>query len=115
IGDLSRSFSALLSRLAEHHAYLETMASRLSHELRTPIAVVRSSIENLKLGASPEEARVYLERAEEGLARLTTILTRMGEAARLEQGMAATTREKFDLSPVVASCVAGYRLAFGRR
>ena len=49
IGDLSRSFSAVLERLAEHHAYLEAMAGRLSHELRTPIAVVRSSLENLKL------------------------------------------------------------------
>jgi two-component system sensor histidine kinase ChvG len=115
IGDLSRSFSALLGRLAEHHAYLETMASRLSHELRTPVAVVRSSLENLKLGASPEETRVYLARAEEGLARLSTILTRMSEAARLEQGLATTRRERFDLSAVLAGCVEGHRLAFAGR
>jgi len=49
LGDLSRSFSAMLGKLSQHHAYLESMASRLSHELRTPIAVVRSSLENLKL------------------------------------------------------------------
>ena len=115
IGDLSRSFSALLGRLAEHHAYLETMASRLSHELRTPVAVVRSSLENLKLGVSPEEAHVYVARAEEGLARLTTILTRMSEAARLEQGLATTQRERFDLAAVVAGCVEGYRVAFAGR
>ncbi len=115
IGDLSRSFSALLARLAEHHAYLETMASRLSHELRTPVAVVRSSLENLKLEVSPEEARVYVERAEEGLARLSMILTRMSEAARLEQGLATTQRERFDLAAVVAGCVEGYRVAFAGR
>jgi len=46
-------------------AYLESLASRLSHELRTPIAVVRSSLENLKL--APADARVYIDRAEEGL------------------------------------------------
>ena len=115
IGDLSRSFSALLARLAEHHAYLENMASRLSHELRTPVAVVRSSLENLKLDASPEEARVYLERAEQGLARLSTILTRMSEAARLEQGLATTQRECFDLAAVVAGCIEGYRVAFSGR
>ena len=51
IGDLSRSFSAVLQRLGQHHAYLESMAGRLSHELRTPIAVVRSSLENLKLAS----------------------------------------------------------------
>jgi two-component system, OmpR family, sensor histidine kinase ChvG len=116
IGDLSRSFAAVLERLAEHHSYLETMASRLSHELRTPVAVVRSSIENMKLNPSPAEARVYLERAEQGLARLATILTRMSEARRLEQSLLATDREKFDLIKVTAGCVEGYRSAFpGRR
>jgi dedicated sortase system histidine kinase len=110
IGDLSRSFSAMLGKLSQHHAYLESMASRLSHELRTPIAVVRSSLENLKL--APADARVYIGRAEEGLTRLGTILTRMSEATRLEQGLAAVEREPFDLAAVVAGCVEGYRLAY---
>ncbi|HUL92806.1 MAG TPA: ATP-binding protein [Burkholderiales bacterium] len=110
IGDLSRSFSAMLGKLSQHHAYLESMASRLSHELRTPIAVVRSSLENLKL--APADARVYIERAEEGLKRLGTILTRMSEATRLEQGLASVERETFDLAAVVAGCVEGYRLAY---
>jgi dedicated sortase system histidine kinase len=110
IGDLSRSFSAMLGKLSQHHAYLESMASRLSHELRTPIAVVRSSLENLKL--APADARVYIERAEEGLRRLGTILTRMSEATRLEQGLASVEHESFDLAAVVAGCVEGYRLAY---
>ncbi len=112
IGDLSRSFSAMLARLSQHHAYLESMASRLSHELRTPIAVVRSSLENLELQPLPGEARVYIERAEEGLARLNTILTRMSEATRLEQSLATQERERFDLAAVVAGCVEGYRGAY---
>src|SRR5439155_27255225 len=95
---------------SQHHAYLESMASRLSHELRTPIAVVRSSLENLKL--APADGRVYIERAEEGLKRLGTILTRMSEATRLEQGLASVEREPFDLRPVVSGCVEGYRLAY---
>ncbi|TMH93786.1 MAG: HAMP domain-containing protein [Betaproteobacteria bacterium] len=110
IGDLSRSFSAMLAKLSQHHAYLESLASRLSHELRTPIAVVRSSLENLKL--APADARVYIDRAEEGLKRLGTILTRMSEATRLEQGLASFERERFDLAAVVSGCVEGYRLAY---
>jgi len=113
IGDLSRSFSAMLAKLAQHHAYLESMASRLSHELRTPIAVVRSSLENLRL--APADSRVYIERAEEGLARLATILTRMSEASRLEQGLASLERERYQLAAVVSGCVEGYRLAYPDR
>lgn len=115
IGDLARSFSAVLARLAQHHAYLESLAGRLSHELRTPIAVVRSSLENLKLAPSGEEARTYLARAEEGLARLARILERMSEASRLEQGLSAADRERFDCVPVLSACVEGYRLACAPR
>ncbi|THF58087.1 ATP-binding protein [Pseudothauera rhizosphaerae] len=109
IGDLSRSFSALLERLARHHTYLESMASRLSHELRTPVAVVRSSLENLHAEALPEAARPYMERAETGIARLSKILSRMSEATRLEQALATTESERFDLRALVGECVEGYR------
>ena len=57
IGDLSRSFSAVLEKLSQHHGYLESMAGRLSHELRTPIAVVRSSLENLEAAAAARRRR----------------------------------------------------------
>ena len=114
IGDLSRSFSAVLERLAQHHAYLESMAGRLSHELRTPIAVVRSSLENLKLSPEGAEARRYIERAEEGLARLNRILERMIEASRLEQSLSSVERTRYDLAAVVRGCIEGYRVAYPR-
>ena len=107
IGDLSRSFSTVLERLAQYNAYLENMAGRLSHELRTPIAVVRSSLENLKL-ASAGEAGVYLARANDGLKRLDTILTRMTEATRLEQLVRTEQRERFDARDVVRGCAHAY-------
>jgi two-component system sensor histidine kinase ChvG len=112
IGDLSRSFATVLDRLAEYNEYLERIADRLSHELRTPIAVVSSSLDNLRTRAIPEDAQVYIGRAEEGVRRLNAILTRMSEATRLEQTLRATERERFDLGRVVSGCVAGYTAAF---
>jgi len=112
IGDLSRGFTKVLRRLAGYNAYLEALAGRLSHELRTPVAVVRSSLENLHAARTPEETQVYVMRAEEGLARLSTILSRMTEASRLEQGLFSAKRERFDAAAVVRGCVEGYRLAY---
>jgi len=112
IGDLSRSFASALERLAQYAGYQEAMAGRLAHELRTPVAVVRSSLDNLSDATLPDEARVYVERARSGLARLNAILTRMTEATRLEGALRDAERERFDLSAVVAGCVEGYRLAY---
>ncbi len=114
IGDLSRSFSAALARLSEYAGYQEKMAARLSHELRTPVAVVKSSLGNLEAQPLSADARVYIERAQGGIARLAAILTRMSEAARLEHSLADVERERFDLVPVVAGCVDGYRQAYPR-
>ena len=110
VGDLARSFTSLLSRLGRHHSYLESMASRLSHELRTPIAVVRSSLENMRHEKLEDSTRTYIERAEAGISRLSRILARMSEANRMEQSLATTEPERFDLAKVIGECVEGYRL-----
>jgi dedicated sortase system histidine kinase len=112
IGDLSRSFANVLARLSDYASYQEKMASRLSHELRTPVAVVRSSLENLKAQVLPDDSRVYIERAQGGLDRLTTILARMTEATRLEQALKDSACERFDAAKVLVGCVDGYRLAY---
>ncbi len=39
----------------------------------------------------------------------------MTEASRLEQGLSAAERERFDAAAVVRGCVEGYRLAYGTR
>src|SRR5690606_5472915 len=85
IGDLARSFAALLQRLREYNEYLESLASKLSHELRTPLAIVRSSLDNLEQINDSGEQRVYIERASEGASRLSKLLNAMSAAARLEQ------------------------------
>jgi signal transduction histidine kinase len=112
IGDLSRSFANALARLTDYASYQEKMASRLSHELRTPVAVVRSSLENLNAQPLPSEARVYIERAQGGLNRLAAILARMTEATRLEQALAESVPERYNAAKVVAGCVDGYRVAY---
>jgi len=112
IGDLTRSFSNIVERLTQYTNYLENMSSRLSHELRTPVTVVRSSIENLGLTENNEESAVYIERAEEGINRLNLILTNMSEATRLEQMLHTSEKEKIDLVEVITGCVEGYKLAY---
>jgi dedicated sortase system histidine kinase len=112
IGDLSRSFADIVGRLGQYTDYLENMSSRLSHELRTPVAVVKSSLENLSMLPTNDEATVYMDRAAEGLNRLTAILTHMSEATRLEQFLQTSERVRFNLAEIVGACTEGYRSVY---
>ena len=47
LGDVARSFSALLARLGGYTNYLRTLAGKLAHEIRTPLTIVRSSRRSL--------------------------------------------------------------------
>jgi len=111
IGDLTRSFSGMLDRLSQYNNYLESMAGKLSHELRTPITVVRSSLDNLESSSMPSEDMVYVNRAREGINRLANILTRMSEATRLEQTLQQEDKQTFNLVEVIKGCVNGYQIA----
>jgi two-component system sensor histidine kinase ChvG len=115
IGDLSRSFANIVSRLGGYTNYLETMSSRLSHELRTPVAVVRSSLENLQMQPQSELSQKYLDRASEGVERLGKIITTMSEATRLEQSIQSAEAEPFDLRNVINGCMQGYQLTYAKQ
>ena len=112
IGDLSRSFSSIVSRLGQYNSYLENMTSRLSHEFRTPVTVVRSSLDNLAMLEHDEDAKVYMDRAQDGIKRLNTILTNMSEATGLEHSLQSSEKEIFNLKELVGGCVEGYRSAY---
>ncbi|MFB0979333.1 MAG: proteobacterial dedicated sortase system histidine kinase [Alteromonadaceae bacterium] len=109
IGDLSRSFSTAVNRLSQYNHYLENMSSRLSHELRTPIAIVRTSLENLSLQDLPENSSAYIDRAQSGINRLNNILTNMSEATRLEQMLNHTDKVSFNIFDVLNGCIQGYQ------
>jgi signal transduction histidine kinase len=120
LGDLSRSFSSLLGRLDEYTGYLRTLAGKLAHEIRTPLTIVRSSLENLESeaqasGGMGENARVYIARAREGSERLGAILTAMGAATRVEETIAHSERQRFDLAGLVRATVEAYGAAFPNR
>jgi dedicated sortase system histidine kinase len=112
IGDLDRSFAGVLNRLTEYNCYLEAMASRLAHEMQTPITVVKSSLENLESDPSKEEHHRYIQRAQDGTERLNKILHRMREATRLEQLLQQTELEQFNIAGLLQVTMESYSSAF---
>ena len=100
-------------RIRERIASSSPGGCRTSCARRSPWCAARSTTSRRR--RRRRSARVYLERAQGGLDRLSQILTRMAEAARLEQSLDDAERERFDLRDVVAGCVDGYRAAYPQR
>jgi two-component system, OmpR family, sensor histidine kinase ChvG len=115
IGDLSRSFSRVLSQLGEYNAYLRSLASKLSHEMRTPLTIVKSSLENLEHEPLSEEGARYTARAREGTERLQKILSAMSEASRVEELIEHAEPETFDLRGTLEAAVSAYAGAWPER
>lgn len=111
ISELARRFRSITRRLQQYNEYLENLSQRLAHELRTPVSVVRSSLEQLESKIPTEDIR-FLERAQNGVARLTNILNSMSEAARLEESLDKDEVTMFELTNVLRGCYEGYDNAF---
>ncbi|HEV8078866.1 MAG TPA: histidine kinase dimerization/phospho-acceptor domain-containing protein, partial [Marinobacter sp.] len=109
LGQLQQRFNQLVSRLHGYNQYLESFSQRLSHELKTPLAVVRSSLDNLSHCSDEAERQNYLARAQGAVTRLSGILRSMSEAARLEQSLEAEHKEVFDVAEVLTQVTAAYQ------
>ncbi len=115
IGDLSRSVTGMLGRLSQYTRYLEGMPDTLAHELKNPLNVVNSSLDNLQKEVPSTQTSKYMQRAKNGIVRLGSILTNLTEAANLEDALQSESRERFDLVNLVSSYVEGYRLSHPNR
>ncbi|MEJ0008053.1 MAG: ATP-binding protein [Steroidobacteraceae bacterium] len=115
LGDMARSFSMLLGRLNEYTGYLRTLAGKLAHEIRTPLTIVRSSLDNLESESVTPAARTYLDRARQGSERLSAILLAMGAATRVEEAIQSAERSSFDLRALMDSAADAYRTGFPQR
>lgn len=109
IGDLSRSYNQLLTRVQEYTDYLRTLSNKLSHELRTPLAVVRSSLDNLDSENLSEQAKIYAVRAHEGSQRLSAILNAISSASRVEESIRHADMSLFSFSQLLQELTQAYQ------
>lgn len=109
LGELARNTEKLLRAVAEYTSYLQKLAGRLSHELKTPIAITRSSLENLASQDLDPQARQYLARAREGLDRQAAIVRAMSEAQRLEGAVRTADWETINLGEMLGHSIEAYR------
>lgn len=94
---LTQSIDSMRRQL-QGRPFVETFSADLSHELKNPVAAIRAAAEVLDDSAleEPEEARRFVHRIQEAVARIERLLSDLLSLARIE----ARGVEELDLVPL---------------
>jgi two-component system OmpR family sensor kinase len=111
MGQLAATFNAVLDRVDRAMAQQQHFTADASHELRTPVAIIRSEAD-VALGngtRTPEEYREALTVIREGSEQLSHIVNDMFLLARADAGQGAATLALMYLDELVTDTVRSLR------
>ena len=108
IGDLSRTVSGLLARLARYASFREQIPRTLRHELSNPLNSLSTSLQNLVSERPDLMDSKYIQSAERGVARIGEIVQGLTDAASLEQALRDDEPEPVDLAMLVSRYVENF-------
>jgi heavy metal sensor kinase len=118
VQQLAETFNGMLERIEQGFLRIREFTANASHELRTPVAIVRAAAEVglLRRNATGEFYRATLERILRESERNTALLASMLELSRIESGVEAIERVPLDLhSSVAEACELMAPVAGSRR
>jgi signal transduction histidine kinase len=100
--DLVTTLNAMISRLETSFAGLRRFTADASHELKTPLAVLRADVERAMTDTSSQTERmVALEEALHEVRRMSDLVESLLTLARADEGRFDLHREPVELQPLV--------------
>ena len=123
IGLLARSISDMSQALRQRIDNIEAFAADVTHELKNPLASLRSAVDGLDRIEDPALRRQLLDVVRQDVLRLDRLIGDIGEAARTDGELARARFEPVDLGELIGQIVKGWeqrrltgdvRIAFAR-
>ncbi|MGA0845110.1 MAG: histidine kinase dimerization/phospho-acceptor domain-containing protein [Luteolibacter sp.] len=111
IESLARHLNLLLDRAGNAYRDMSEFASRVAHELRTPLMLLRLRVEHAPDGTPPE----FQEELQDELGRLSRFVERSLLAVKAEQGKLKPTPTLCDISEVARDLANHYQLLADER
>ena len=106
IGTLARALSDMTQALRQRIDAGEHFAADVTHELKNPIASVRSAIEGLGRVQNDEQRAQLLAIADEDVRRLDRLVNDISEASRVDAQLSRTLFEPIDVGMMIESMLA---------
>lgn len=100
--ELVTTLNAMISRLESSFSGLRRFTADASHELKTPLAVLRADVERaMSDGATRSEKMIALEEALHEITRMADLVESLLTLARADEGRFDLHREPVELQPLV--------------
>ncbi len=96
-----RSLSDLNERLQQQDRRKDEFLATLAHELRNPLAPVRTGLEILKIATDPAQAARTREMMERQLAHLVRLVDDLLDVSRITLGKVALKKERIDFRVIL--------------
>jgi two-component system sensor histidine kinase ChvG len=123
IGLLARAVSDMSQSLRQRIDNIEAFAADVTHELKNPLASLRSAVEGLDRVKEPELRQKLMTIARDDVSRLDRLINDISEAARTDAELLRARFERVDLGPLIEQLVHSWetrretgdaRIAFAR-
>ena len=102
LGRLTETLNQMVTRLERSFAALRRFTADASHELKTPLTVLRAGVERaITMPNLPSEALAALEETLQEINRMTELVEALLMLARADEGTAPLHRETVDLRAIV--------------
>jgi two-component system sensor histidine kinase ChvG len=111
IGALARALSDMSIALRHRIDATEAFAADVAHELKNPLASLRSAVETLESVEAPALRERLLAVIRDDVVRLDRLITGISEASRLDAELSRSRFEAIDAGALCAGLVAAYRTA----
>jgi two-component system, OmpR family, sensor histidine kinase ChvG len=106
IGLLARALSDMSQALRRRIDAVEAFAADVSHELKNPLASLRSAVDSLSVVKDPALQGRLLDIVRDDVVRLDRLITDVAEISRLDGELSRAHFEAIDLGPLVQAMVA---------
>ncbi|MGI5860834.1 MAG: ATP-binding protein [Myxococcales bacterium] len=118
LAELGRTFDTMVERLQEIDQVKSDFLSRVSHELKTPLAAMQETnqllVEELAGPLTPKQRRLLQLNLDAG-RRLSTMLSRLLDLSRLEAGAVCYDVRPLDLTTLVSTAVQELEARMGEK
>lgn len=105
IGLLARAVSDMTNALRQRIDAVEHFAADVAHEIKNPLASLRSAIESLGRVEDQQLRRQLIDIASHDVRRIDRLITEIADASRIDAEMSRTTFETLDLSGLARAII----------